>query len=115
MLGFIPMNKFATVYRQSKQLDKWGQPVWKKCYTGKCFVTYDSDLRDMSGLDGYQTTLNASVYFHGFVEVTNGDKIEFTTAGGIKKNQLILDVSYFEDYTGKVVSTRVVCGAGKRN
>ena len=56
MLGFIPMNKFATVYRQSKQLDKWGQPVWKKCYTGKCFVTYDSDLRDISGLDGYQTT-----------------------------------------------------------
>ena len=115
MLGFIPMNKSLIIYRQSSEIDAWGQPTWTPVYKGKCHVTANTDFKSISELDGYQTSLDIDVYLHGLVKVQNGDKLEYTTAGGMKFVAIIKDLSYFEDYGGKVVLTRVVCGKGKRN
>lgn len=115
MLNFIPMIHTASLYRQTGATDKWGQPTLSKTYTGKCQITYNTDLTKISGEDGVTTSMSASVVFKGKVAVANGDYVEFTTAMSVKGRYQILDVFFFEDYAGKIVATRVVVGSGKRS
>lgn len=115
MLGFIPMNKKATVYKSNQSnLDKWGKPTTAPSYTGKCQVLYNTDINRISGMDGYETTISTTIVFHGLVDVEVGDYVEFTLQNGKMAKLLAKDVFYFEDWVGKIVATRVVIGNGKR-
>ena len=114
MLSFIPMNKTASIYKQTGGVDKWGQPTVTLSYTGKCQLNYNTDLVKISGEDGVMTTISATLVFNGKVDVENGDYAEFTTAMGATVRNRILDVFCFEDYAGKILATRVVMGSGKR-
>jgi len=114
MLDFIPMNKTATVYKQTGQVDEWGQPVLTLFYTGKCQINYNTDLSKISGGDGVATSMSATVVFHGFIVIADGDYVEFTTVTGVKNRYQVTDVFFFEDYSGKILGTRVVVGNGKR-
>ena len=116
MLSFIPMNKKATVYKSDQSnLDKWGKPTTSPSFTGKCQILYNTDINRISGMDGYETTISATIVFHGLVDVVVGDFIEFKTEGGKVVKLLAKDVFYFEDWIGKIISTRVVVANGKRS
>lgn len=114
MLGFIPMKRTATVYRQDG-VDSWGQPAFKKTHTGKCQINYNTDLTKISGDDGVTTSMSATIVFHGKVLIADGDFVEFTTGMGVIGKHQVKDVFFFEDWAGKIISTRVVVGNGKRS
>lgn len=113
MLSFIPMNKTASIYKQSGEVDKWGQPILSLSYTGKCQISYSTDLLKISGEDGVMETASAILVFNGLVQVESGDLAEFTSALGTVFKNRIIAVSGFEDYAGKIIATRVVIGSGK--
>ena len=113
MLSFIPMNKTASIYKQSGEVDKWGQPIVALSYTGKCQISYSTDLLKISGDDGVMEIASAIIVFKGLVQVESGDLAEFTSALGTVFKKRIIAVSAFEDYGGKIVATRVVIGSGK--
>jgi hypothetical protein len=115
MLNFIPMNSTASIYRQTGAVDEWGQPSLTKTFTGKCQVNYNTDLAKISGLDGVDTVMSASVVFHGLALIQNGDFVEFTTVMGLTNKYPVVDVFFFEDWGRKIVATRVVLGNGKRS
>lgn len=115
MLGFIPMLDTATIYRLTGQVDDWGQSQNIKAYTGKCRIEYNTDLRKVSGEDGFTTTMSATVVFHGKVDVSNGDFVEFGTDTGLIGKYQIGDVFYIKDWSGNILATRVVVGNGKRS
>lgn len=114
MLGFIPMNRTASVYRQVGATDIWGQPELTQTFTGKCQINYNTDLTKVSGEDGVTTSMSATIVFHGLVEIAVGDYVEFSNVLGIINKYQIKDVYFFEDYVGKIIATRVVVGNGKR-
>ncbi|MCW6094551.1 hypothetical protein LAV60_15375 [Clostridium sporogenes] len=115
MLGFIPMNRTASVYRQVGAVDSWGRPTTNQTFTGKCQINYNTDLTKISGEDGVTTSMSATVVFHGLVEVAVGDYVEFSDILGVTNKYQIKDVFFFEDYVGKIIATRVVVGNGKRS
>jgi hypothetical protein len=115
MLNFIPMNNKANIYSASGK-DSWGKPTLTLVKSGvKCQINYNTDLTTISGEDGFATSMSATLVFGGFVQIANGDYVEFTTAGGITNKYRVSDLFYFEDYGGKIVATRVVVGNGKRS
>lgn len=115
MLNFIPMNRSASIYRQTGEVDAWGQPMLTKTYTGKCQINYNTDLTTISGLDGVTTAMSATILFRGKVLIADGDYVEFTTGMGVKGRYQVGDVFFAEDWAGKIVATRVVVGNGKRS
>lgn len=116
MLSFIPMNKKATVYKADQsQLDKWGKPTVSQGITRKCQILYNTDINRVSGMDGYETTISATIVFHGYIDVVVGDYVEFKIENGKVVKVIAKDVYYFEDWAGKIVSTRVVVANGKRS
>lgn len=115
MMGFIPMNDRATIYKLTGAVDAWGQPSIKKFYSGKCRIDYNTDLSKISGEDGFTTSMSATVVFHGKVSASNGDFLEFSTDVGTMNKYQIIDVFFFKDWVGKIIATRVVVGNGKRS
>ena len=113
MLSFIPMNKTASIYTQSGEVDKWGQPIVSLSYTGKCQISYSTDLLKVSGEDGVMEIASAILVFNGIVDAESGDLAEFKSVIGTVFKKRIIAVSYFEDYAGKIIATRVVIGSGK--
>lgn len=114
MLGWIPMNDIATVLSQTGNVDRWGKPVLTESYTGKCQINYNTNLEKISGLDGFTSTMSATVLFKGFVMAKDGDYIQFTADNGVTNKYQVIDVFYFKDYVGNIMATRVVVGNGKR-
>lgn len=108
------MNRTATVYKQGT-LDSWGKPSLTLHRTAKCQINYNTDLTNVSGEDGVTTSMSATIVFNGLMDVRNGDYVEFTSALGVKDKYRVMDVYFFEDYAGKILATRVVCGNGKRS
>ncbi|GAB6153733.1 hypothetical protein JCM17380_24830 [Desulfosporosinus burensis] len=115
MLDFIPINRTASIYRQTGEVDDWGQPVLTMTYTGKCQINYNTDLTTISGLDGVTTAMSATILFRGKVLIADGDFVEFTTAMGVTDRYQVGDVFFLEDWAGKIIGTRVVVGNGKRS
>lgn len=116
MLGIIPMYDKASIYKQTGDVDNWGQPVTPLIYTNlKCFISYNTDLTQIYSINGVMTTMSATVIFHGLINVENGDYVEFETALGISKKYQVGDVFFFRDYAGKIIATRVVVGNGSRS
>ena len=116
MLGFMPFNKKAKIYHSDHTtLDSWGQPTQKLTYEGKCHILYNTDLTPISGLDGYETMVSATVTFRGYVEVEVGEYVEFQITGNKYKKVIVGDVYYAEDCSGAIMSTRVVVANGKRS
>lgn len=115
MLNFIPLTNKANIYSASGK-DSWGKPSLTLVKSNvKCQINYNTDLAKISGEDGLTTAMSATVVFGGFVQIANGDFVEFTTAGGITNKYRVSDLFYFEDYGGKIVATRVVIGKGQRS
>lgn len=114
MLSFIPMNNFATIYKQSSKLDDWGQPLWNKSYANKCQILYNQDLEAVSDVDGHQTIMATTLVFNGLVDVRVGDKVGYKDALGVEYLNMVEDVYFGPDYGGKIIFTRVVSGKGKR-
>ncbi len=115
MLAFIPMNMTASVYSYSDTKDSWGQPTLDKTYTGRCYISYNTDLTAILEINGVTTTMSASVVFHGLVNVKNGDFVEFASALGVLDRYQVGDVFFFRDYGNKVIATRVIIGKGSRS
>lgn len=114
MLSFIPLNNFATVYKQSSQLDMWGNPVWEKSYGNRCQILYNQDLETISDVDGHQTIMATTIVFNGLIDVRVGDKVGYKDALGKEYLNMVEDVYFGPDYGGKIIFTRVVSGKGKR-
>ena len=109
------MNDTASIYKQTGQTDKWGQPTTEPSYTGNCMISYNTDLSTIFEVNGVMTTMSASIIFRGFVDTENGDYVEFTIATGVTKRYQIIDVFFYRDYAGKILHTRVVVGNGNRS
>lgn len=114
MLNFIPMHRKATILRQTDVLDDWGQPTRLKIGTYKCQIDFTTGFNRIQANDGFQKTINGTILFHGKVDIQVGDITEFGKVNSAINPYLVHEVYYSEDYSGKIIATRVVVGNGKR-
>jgi hypothetical protein len=113
MLGFIPMNRTATIYTASTY-DNWGQMTYNKSQTLKCQLLFNEVNQTIMDKNGVEVVFECTTVFHGKVDISMEDRIEISSPVGEIKQLPVIAIYYLEDYRGNIVSTGVRLGTGRR-
>lgn len=108
--GWIPMNQTVKVHKQSaEKVDKWGIPVHEvvsKAYKARIESNYTKKAAKFG--DGQEIVYTATILFKGLVKVKDSDLIEWEDELGMIVKKHPLNVSMLNDFSGKVVQTKVL-------
>lgn len=100
----IPMNDSIQLYKSGKT-DKWGVVTTSpEAIHLKGMISYTTDLKEISGVNGERVAVTASVVFKGKVDVNIKDEIAFEEVDRLK----IIQVQLIRDLSGKTLFTKVV-------
>jgi hypothetical protein len=108
-LSFMTLPHRVQIIKAGESLDAWGvevndsSPEWYDCK-----ISTNSRVKPLFNINGEQVDYSASIFFRGYVDVTEDDTIRYYDPNGKAIDYKPFSIKYIYDLAGNIINTKVV-------
>lgn len=102
----IPLTQKFKLYLSGDELDVWGEP--KETIIADVMGNLRSEMGTTRDTNGDEKTYNYTILFEGFVNIRQGDRIEYTEPNGEIVSAEPIRIKFMRGLDGEVKFTKVV-------